>query len=49
MAPIGKRCLYCNAGFGLISYPSNCRIYCSKECMRDDRLKEEPQLPLRSG
>lgn len=41
-----KRCLNCEAKFGLISYPSNCRIYCTKECMEKDRAKQQMPLPI---
>lgn len=41
-----KRCLNCEAKFGLISYPSNCRIYCSKECMAQDAAKQQLPLPI---
>lgn len=32
MQPDPKRCLYCKGPFGLISHPSNTRMYCSKKC-----------------
>ncbi len=43
-----KRCLECDAPFGLVSYPKNERKYCCKECMQAayDKAAGRPQLNM---